>query len=422
MGAQNSQCKGRTGRKSFQYTSLTNPPTNLKEAIDWVLRISERDTKDTGSLRGYQAIQGLANAIKQILENNRNGYFLNLHKVLIQYKEYIEENKNRIIPSLEGILIDLINCFVKCLSRFIGYDENGNGTITGQGIAIGRNGPGTKLKPNGPSEPWESINEKNKSAKNVGYALVYDPKRAKWNDSWKEDHTEAQTCAQIFLIAVTLIFEGLTTLYWKCSAPNKWSKERFNAPTSNRLSAYLVKQGFDLNEINAFYVPSLKNQKRKDSASRDRANEGAIIHGVLAYACDEFTKVMRLQTKTPGQNEHAFKSYEEFTTALVNCAKDDAKKLQTIKTKKYCVSVNECSTACATCRILRSSDAYSTFKDYPITKLYILAVLYRTATDRCYKSNIFKALGAVGCGAGIGTAAYFTNVFGFGPIIAGFFS
>ncbi|EDO07000.1 variant erythrocyte surface antigen-1 alpha subunit [Babesia bovis T2Bo] len=64
------------GTSTWPYNSLTTPPTNLKEAIDWVLRVTGKDGKELNKDNG-ECICGLAAAVTDLLQSVQleyNGY------------------------------------------------------------------------------------------------------------------------------------------------------------------------------------------------------------------------------------------------------------------------------------------------------------------------------------------------------------
>ncbi|GIX62922.1 variant erythrocyte surface antigen-1 family protein [Babesia caballi] len=434
MGSSQS-APGRNG----PHDSLTITPENLKEAIDWVLRVSGKD----GGGGDGDAFGNLSKAVGKLLDEAKINGRIKLSKEFEDYK-LLPKNNKTLLPSSDGIIFDLLHRLSNSLSRFIGYDEYGNGTITGTGIAVGRKGAASR---GDASEPWKTVKEKNKANGKVGYTLAYDPEHAKWYN-WNHESVDAQNCAKIFMIAVTIIFEKLTWLYWECRHPNQWSKERFDVPTSGRLSAFLVREGFDLNGLCVFYVPKpkaickgnqesacikrleqnqvcyLKSDNKPSKTCDPKYIEGRVINGILAYAFEEFSRVMAQPPEsTLPSTWRTPNSYKDFVKELLDRAKKSSDKFNEIKGKKYCEKYCKNTTNCTSnCETLRRSDAYSTFLEYPITKVYILAANYREYTDKGYRSTILRTLSGMTVGAGIGTAAYLTKAFGFGPIIAGFFT
>ncbi|GIX62844.1 variant erythrocyte surface antigen-1 family protein [Babesia caballi] len=411
MGAQSSKA-GTNG----PFTCLTQQPRNLKEAIDWVLRFSGRDKRSTdddqGVKIGSSAITCLAKAILKLLKEV-NCDKLKVFKAITNgnalFSGDCPVSNSKICPSI--ILENLIDNLTESLRIFIGYDDKWEGTITGQGIAIGRNGLGDGGKREEPSPPWKSTTEKGKRGK--GYILAYSPDTAKWNDSWKEDQTDAQTCAKNFLTAVTLIFEGLTKLYWECRKGAQWSKEKFNEPTVVRLAGYLVSEGFELDGLYLTYFPIQEEIRRSGNKLKQKDNEGGSINGILSRAFGEFLKAIVDASGFSGpSNSSIHCSYAAFVKALLTGAKQKSESLEKFQKTATIPTVNGNTIY----------EVYSTFEHYPFTKLYVLASDYREATERNYKSFVFKTVTGVTCGAGFGTAAYLTNAFGLGPIIATFFT
>ncbi|GIX65849.1 variant erythrocyte surface antigen-1 family protein [Babesia caballi] len=420
MGAQSSKI-GTNG----PFTCLTQQPRNLKEAIDWVLRFSGRDKRSTDYHKeakiGADAVKCLSHAIIEVLKQVSYDKLEVLKDFTNKKALLIGDCQAKDCETCPSIILEnLIDNLTESLRIFIGYDDKWEGTITGEGIAIGNNGLGVDGKREKPSPPWKSIEIKRQNKSREGYALAYNPDSAVWEKTWKKSDQVAQTCAKNFLTAVTLIFEGLTKLYWECRKGNQWSKEKFNKPKVLRLAGYLVSEGFELDGIYTTYVPTQEEIHRSGNKLKQRDNEGGTINGVLSRAFGEFAKVM-----TPPEDSSAISkwqiptSYDAFIKAIVDSAEKSNGKLNEIREKHY----NGCSANCRNnCEILRRSDAYSTYKEYHFTKLYVLAVVYRIATENCYKAAVFKALGAVGCGAGLGAAAYLTHTSGLLPIIAGFFT
>ncbi|GIX61341.1 extracellular matrix-binding ebh [Babesia caballi] len=98
-------------------------PSNLKEAIDWILRVTGRDGQDQSN-QGTQAIQTLSNQVKKLLNQVKD--FVPGIKV-----EEFEKVKNALNNG------DLITKLAEGLAKFIGYQTgNNNGVIGVGGIAV----------------------------------------------------------------------------------------------------------------------------------------------------------------------------------------------------------------------------------------------------------------------------------------------
>ncbi|GIX65784.1 variant erythrocyte surface antigen-1 family protein [Babesia caballi] len=195
-------------------SSLATRPTNLKEAIDWVLRISGMDKKgDDG--KGKWGISKLAWTLYNLLE------------------AVIKDQKN--VPNKERLLLHLttfqgwlksdyqletnprgpIHTFALRLQEFIGY--NGGDKPDGRGIG-----------------------------KKDEYTSSYDKDTARWGNVSNGDE---KNVALNFLDAVIRIVLGLSKLYWQCYHEARWKNQRLIGNGSD-LATTLVSHGYDTNQIN----------------------------------------------------------------------------------------------------------------------------------------------------------------------------
>ncbi|GIX61829.1 variant erythrocyte surface antigen-1 family protein [Babesia caballi] len=150
--------------------SLTTPPTNLKDAIDWVLRVSNKDGQG-----GEKGVEILSQAVLSLLNNlqlDENGSLTRLHSVITNLAE--------------GFRL------------FIGYDSTDR-QPTGEGVASKQ------------------------------YRSSYDE-----NVTWHPfPNTDSEKCAKIFLACVPLFFFAMTYLYWRCGELNgrngDWEAMEFDA-------------------------------------------------------------------------------------------------------------------------------------------------------------------------------------------------
>ncbi|GIX61209.1 variant erythrocyte surface antigen-1 family protein [Babesia caballi] len=164
---------------------LTEWPENLKDVIDWFLRVGG---KDTGNQNNDKSA-ALKNAVyqlegKDVLENALgNGNFEGLFR--------------KVAEALQG---------------FIGYDNSGNHELKDKGI--GRKGP--------PS-----------------YTASYS-KEAQWNG-------DNQAYAHIFLGSMPVLYFGLTYTYWKCSTVHiygGWGTEMLHGGGRSPLYLFMFSMGF----------------------------------------------------------------------------------------------------------------------------------------------------------------------------------
>ncbi|GIX62254.1 variant erythrocyte surface antigen-1 family protein [Babesia caballi] len=232
-----------------QKKSLTQPPTNLKEAIDWVLRVSGRDN---GQENG-EGIKGLAKEVKNLLDKDagevaggvlrvmgeslkgvigdlgKRGtstempgyipkYFLNQSLVGFQavadYGSAIEPKKldmfkkwlKQDVDSKNGPITKLVDG----LRMFLGYGAS-SGTFDNTGI----------IKQNGD---------------------LY--QKAYGDESWPKDSDEQKTCALIFLGILPMLFLFLAYLYYWCEGNDGWSSDQLTGGSSH-LSKFMMAIGFE---------------------------------------------------------------------------------------------------------------------------------------------------------------------------------
>ncbi|GIX62158.1 variant erythrocyte surface antigen-1 family protein [Babesia caballi] len=178
--------------------SLTEPPTNLKEAIDWVLRVSGGDHHG-----GFDADR-LVKALVKPDDLNINGQNVNIKT--------------------------LIGTVGNGLSKFIGYKYTGRGykiEIDGDGIV--KSG---EVKHNSTPSAYTSAY--------TGSWYTHVSAGSPQNPTDKEI-----TCARIFFTAIKKIFEGLTALYYNCKA--EWKTENLGG---SNLKQFMEKNGFSGTEHN----------------------------------------------------------------------------------------------------------------------------------------------------------------------------
>ncbi|GIX61789.1 variant erythrocyte surface antigen-1 family protein [Babesia caballi] len=194
-----SNADGSATLRTLEQKKLTDCPSNLKEAIDWILRVTGKD----GGGDQTNGSDGLITAVQGLLRTAG-----------------VENNNPKI-----SINKDLIDNLADGLAKFIGYD--GNGTVEGTGIA---------------GVPMETGNKKHKEGKpftsgemsnyKSGYVYSYEPKKATWSEGNKD------VGAKIFLGCLPMIFSALSYLYWRCDIKG-----------NGEWRSYKLKGGQDLNHF-----------------------------------------------------------------------------------------------------------------------------------------------------------------------------
>ncbi|GFE55586.1 variant erythrocyte surface antigen alpha subunit, putative [Babesia ovis] len=174
---------------------LTDSPTNLKEAIDWILRITNQDGLENGSSTssstGTNGGGGGAGPEKdkkvcicQLAEAVRD-LFRNVDQQLEPWEKKLVDDIVSQIRDVGGThhLKELIYRLGYGLSKFV----RGNGSTSGDG------------KPNGiiNQNGYESHYKKDSSLKSISNKAA-----------------DLMTCAKILMGAIPLVFSGLSYLYW----------------------------------------------------------------------------------------------------------------------------------------------------------------------------------------------------------------
>ncbi|GIX61952.1 variant erythrocyte surface antigen-1 family protein [Babesia caballi] len=177
--------------------SLTKPPTNLKEAIDWVLCLSGNYVVG-GSGKSKQAIQNLAANIITVLNNNKVASVSGSTAVSLLAGDIAGSGRStnyKPIESLGNALRGVIGC--------------SSGEVNGGGIG----------KPGGYQSSYSDQNP----STSVG----------------------SEEVAKMLLSSIPLIFFGLSFLYWQCKGD--WFKHNFS---DGPMKAFLVNMGFTAEQLN----------------------------------------------------------------------------------------------------------------------------------------------------------------------------
>ncbi|GIX61453.1 variant erythrocyte surface antigen-1 family protein [Babesia caballi] len=147
-----------------QKSSFTDWPEDLRDVIDWFLRVGGKDKES----QGHDKKDKLKDAVKTLDGFDASSISL------------------KSADNIQG----LFNYVCSGLRAFIGYDINGIDELDGKGIAL-----------------------------KSGYASSY-------NDSaqWSGDSSNLTTYAKIFLYSMPLLFYGITYTFWQCTRGN-WKNQ-----------------------------------------------------------------------------------------------------------------------------------------------------------------------------------------------------
>ncbi|GIX61595.1 variant erythrocyte surface antigen-1 family protein [Babesia caballi] len=192
---------------------LTTPPENLKEAIDWVLRVSGRDS-DKENEEGKKAIKGLAEELTASMRKKPYEENDDVKKILteIMYDANI---------SPTGPVIRL----AYALQKFIRYERDRN------------------------KQQW-MIGDKGIVQKDSSYNFTYGS--SKWLDdvyNADNDGSKRRKGVQCFFTAIEKIYEGLTELFFNCKT--EWSSQSLSGSGhSDTLNQFMTTNGFSGTQLN----------------------------------------------------------------------------------------------------------------------------------------------------------------------------
>ncbi|GIX61599.1 variant erythrocyte surface antigen-1 family protein [Babesia caballi] len=214
---------------------LTDCPSNLKEAIDWILRVTGKDGQDSG-IGDDGGTAGLANAVTVLLEGVKSSS-LELNTKLEAIMEALKA----------GSPNGLIDNLATGLAKFIGYE-----TRHGSSGQLGTDGIGQRPKDNSgygdanQGKPYYSLGKYNSARQShqvsAGYYLTYNPEGegGKWDSSFN-GNGNATTCARIFLSVIPLMWFALSYLYFMCRDGGTWNTLNLN---ESALSEFILSMWF----------------------------------------------------------------------------------------------------------------------------------------------------------------------------------
>ncbi|EDO05599.1 variant erythrocyte surface antigen-1 alpha subunit [Babesia bovis T2Bo] len=159
--------------------SLTEAPTNLKEAIDWVLRVTGRDGKE---LSGDECICGLASAVTDLLQSVELQYhgYEGEAKDKGPQKERVTECLNGLFSLVQGlggtaVVRTYIDQLAQVLSALVGWSRIEKCENKGNGKCTGNNGKGNQHGQNKDCEYLKDV-RRNDPCTDCGCMKWDDPK------------------------------------------------------------------------------------------------------------------------------------------------------------------------------------------------------------------------------------------------------
>ncbi|GIX63365.1 variant erythrocyte surface antigen-1 family protein [Babesia caballi] len=193
---------------------LTDCPSNLKEAIDWILRVTGKDGgPGFNNSRVSSNIRALAKAFKELLDDVENYKSSDMQGVLTEIEQECTYGRGPISKLADG------------LGSFVGYT----------GGYMGSKGVGSYREDNG-KQKYESA-----------YSASGNP-GASWDVGLSID--EKQTCAIIFISCVPIYYYALTYLSWRCRdgyGNGEWSAYHFDGVPGGGtyLKDFMKSMGFE---------------------------------------------------------------------------------------------------------------------------------------------------------------------------------
>ncbi|GIX62156.1 variant erythrocyte surface antigen-1, beta subunit [Babesia caballi] len=394
-------------------SSISDCPSNLKEAIDWMLRISNKDGQ--GSERGhggtdFQATSELADALSDLFQKtsnngkNKEWTVTPLNTLVDNTVETLRRTNGALVPCFEQIRQGIkelhdsfssrsnnffqkfkknydehrllnyvrygkaatpINVVAESLGLLIGYNPNDTGMLKGDGIAAVPMKNGILQNCCRPYQP----HHKHLTGE-IGYVLSY-PKNAKWSYNYADKSIYAIN----FLTAIAIIFPSIAFLYWKCAKKtdnNGWNDLTLDGNDSNELKGFFNVMGFANEDINNGYLPGVKSKAFKYTR---KSNSGLTVLNRLKTVFPEFGTVYAEDDPFP-----------KFIVKLVDRASDGT-------------SVNN-----------------------PLSECYVLTYAYMVLAESGATTSLLRTVGGVACAAGITGAAYASYLYGLIPAFTTIFA
>ncbi|GIX63614.1 variant erythrocyte surface antigen-1 family protein [Babesia caballi] len=271
-------------------TSLTEPPENLKETIDWVIKI-----------KNDQAIKGLAEALKNLLDKDGsalatevNGFFATARSGL--------KSADRSTAREAFILKSYLNNITH-YGRTLSEEEIAHlktaleKDVESPGASSG--GPISKL-----ADGLKMFVGKNAGIGGSNYESSYKSASESWSSLNPSQHRD---CALILLGIMPLLYFGLSYLYWWCSPDSDSSHPKISwagqsLTTDQAITKFLVAFGYT-NDLNA---------------SKNGQTIATQLQSAFSQLQTAYTEAKLKQT--PPQNESP--SYPQFLGKLQEHAND----------------------------------------------------------------------------------------------------
>ncbi|GIX65077.1 variant erythrocyte surface antigen-1 family protein [Babesia caballi] len=227
--------------------SLTDPPTNLKEAIDWVIKINghaqdlAKELQELLKHDGSDVAMKVLDKYRLVSESVIEGLMSNKpsepahgfavpHAILDKLSQgldpfdarisaHISREKAKSVGAWASSVKDndiktLIEGLASGLKKFIGYQQNGQEPNGSSGI-----GTATYVSSYNFIESWNSLNP-----------------------------SQRRDCTAILLGIMPVVYIGLTYLYWQCEGKGGWATKRLEQIED--ITKYTEAFGYTNNDLN----------------------------------------------------------------------------------------------------------------------------------------------------------------------------
>ncbi|GFE55246.1 variant erythrocyte surface antigen beta subunit, putative [Babesia ovis] len=270
-----------------QQTGLLISPTNLKEAIDWILRLTGKDGQKNEKCLCLlsEVIHDLVRDVEGYLDKEERGV---VRGTLLDLQGV--EGTRRISNLLVGV--------AKGLQKFVGYiDGNASGGVEGGSTPSGSTTSepeltGEGIGDQGPSSSGgkcEKCQDKRSKQKCVKYESSYqssgsttdgtdgDYKYYKWDQIYDKCIQDSgtpgtlETLARILLGAIPLVFSGLSYLYWLLGVERNAFKEGSKGSETTKralVDEYMRRMGYDTDGIREIQVVNRSNSSGSSESNR----------------------------------------------------------------------------------------------------------------------------------------------------------
>ncbi|GIX61591.1 variant erythrocyte surface antigen-1 family protein [Babesia caballi] len=228
--------------------SLTETPTNLKEAIDWVIKIKD----ETG------AIKGLAEELIKLLDKDGSTLASEVNGIFSKARSGLQTAEQT--TAREAFMLKSYLKNITSYGRPLGVDEIGH-----LKVALEKDVESPGQQSGGPiSELADGLKkfigyqdsggmpDGSKGIGSQNYESSYYSVSESWNSLTTDQHRD---CALILLGIMPVLYFGLSYLYWWCSpdsgsTPSNISWSQQSISTDNGLKKYLEALGFTDNLSN----------------------------------------------------------------------------------------------------------------------------------------------------------------------------